>query len=361
MFKKILRRLTSKIASTPPSPSTTIKPAKLPFAPRPRPRFSPRMPMPKAPVPGSDRPKLSLIVIIYNMPDQAEKTLASLAVDYQRNVRTEDYEVLVMENNSGNNLGQERAIKHGSNFRYYLRHETEPTPIHAINFAVQESRADFIGIIIDGARMLTPGVVSYTIAALAIAEQPVICVPGYHLGAKLQQEAMQEGYDETHEQMLLDSIQWPSDGYRLFEISCFSGTSSGGYFKPLSESNCLCMSKQLYAEIGGCDKRFNETGGGQVNLDLYKRASERDNTTLIALIGEGSFHQFHGGITTGQMGEERIDTMRRHFAQYASIRGEAYIPPDKRPILFGAIADSTVPFIMNSANNAFHALQNEAP
>lgn len=354
MLKQLIRRLIFRqqksISHQPPPP------AKLPHAPRPRQRFTPEVAALNHPDNHNVKPKLSLIVVVYNMPDQADKTLASLSASYQRGVGPTDYEVLVMENSSQNNLGEERATRHGTNFHYYLRHETEPTPVHAINYAVEVAKADHIGIIIDGARMLTPGVISFTLAALKIAPEPVICVPGYHLGSKLQQTSMLEGYDQAYEQKLLDSIDWPNDGYRLFEISCFSGTSSGGFFKPVSESNCLCLSKIVYHEIGGCDTRFNETGGGQVNLDLYKRACELDSTTLITLIGEGSFHQFHGGITTGQQGEERIETMKRHFAQYAHIRGEAYIPPAKRPILFGSVADSVLPFVLNSANNAIQAI-----
>ena len=67
------------------------------------------------------------------------------------------------------------------------------------------------------------------------------------------------------------------------------------------------------------DPGFTETGGGQCNLDLHKRAVELPETVLVTLIGEGSFHQFHGGITTGTKGEERLKAMQDHFNQYAAL------------------------------------------
>ena len=50
---------------------------------------------------------------------------------------------------------------------------------------------------IDGARMITPGVVAWTLAALDLHDEPVICVPGYHLGAELQWVAARKGYNEA--------------------------------------------------------------------------------------------------------------------------------------------------------------------
>jgi glycosyltransferase involved in cell wall biosynthesis len=337
-------------------------PHQLPYASKPKHRFSTIIPMASKPSRNiADKPLLTVIVIVYDMPEQADITLQSLEAIYQRQVREEDYEILVVENHSKRLLGEERVLKHGKNFRYLLRHETEPTPIHAVNEGVEKARADYVSIMIDGARMLSPGIINYTLAALRLADEPVICVPGYHLGKKVQQEAMLEGYNEEAEAELLQSINWPEDGYRLFEVSCYSATSRGGYFKPLFESNCLCVSKNVFERIGRCDVRFNETGGGQVNLDLYKQACELKDTTLITLAGEGSFHQFHGGVTTGQKGDFRQDAMRRHFAQYAAIRGGAYIPSDKRNIILGAIHDSAVPFLHDAGMSAMNAIKDFSP
>ena len=161
---------------------------------------------------------------------------------------------------------------------------------------------------------------------------------------------MLEGYDEAMEAELLQSINWPEDGYRLFEICVLSGTSAAGYFKPIGECNCFGMSKTLWKKLGGYDPRFTETGGGQCNLDLYKRAVELPETILVTLIGEGSFHQFHGGITTGTKGEERLKAMQDHFNQYTAIRGESYQPPTKRAVYFGTLPDCALKFVRHGAS-----------
>lgn len=295
-------------------------------------------------------PRVSVIVMVYKMPEQAKKTLFSLSVAYQHGVSENDYEVIVMENPSSRMLGREDAEKWGGNFRYFEYPESLPTPVNAMNFGASQARGRMITVMIDGARMVSPGIINYIIAAERLHANAIVAVPGYHLGEKVQQEAMLEGYDEAYEQTLLDKIHWPNDGYRLFEICCLSGTSAGGYFKPLGESNVLAIPRPIWEKLGGYDPGFTETGGGQCNLDLHKRAVELPETVLVTLVGEGSFHQFHGGITTGTKGEERLKAMQDHFNQYAALRGQAYTPPLKRSIFLGALPDCALRFARHSAS-----------
>ena len=297
----------------------------------------------------TERPVLSLVVIVYDMPEQAKKTLYSFSAKYQIGVKESDYEVIVVENESKNTLSKHDVEQFGSNFSYHLRAETEPTPVHAINFGASLAKGAMIGIAIDGARMATPGLVSYVLAARRLSANAIVAVPGYHLGRQIQQEAVQKGYNTVEEQKLLASIFWPQDGYRLFDIAVLSATSAGGYFKPAGESNCFCMSRELWEKVGGCDPRFNATGGGQVNLDLYKRVVELPETILIVLPGEGTFHQLHGGVTTALVREKRKAVMDAHFTQYTEIRGEPYSPPKKRAIYLGAFPDNAMKLVQHSA------------
>ena len=41
-------------------------------------------------------------------------------------------------------------------------------------------------------------------------------------------------------------------------------------------------------------------GGGYANLELYERLGSSPDVTVCTIIGEGSFHQVHGGTTTNQ-------------------------------------------------------------
>ena len=329
---------------------------KLPNAPIPVDRFDPEVAVPGG-YTDAPRPMVSFVVIVYKMPDQAEKTLLSLSTRYQRGVTEADYEVIVVENSSDSVLGEARACQFGNNVRYFYREETQPTPVPAVNFGAEKAIGTHISIMVDGARMLSPSVVSYMLAATRMHPHTLIAIPGYHLGPTLQQRSMLEGYCQEVEVELLASIDWPSDGYRLFEISCLSGTSCGGDFKPIGGSNCLSVPSDIWDRLGGFDPDFTETGGGQVNLDFYKRAVELPDTLLVILMGEGSFHQFHGGITTGTKGEERIKAMDDHFNQYAALRGNPYKSPTQRPVYLGSLPDSAMKFMHHGTTQAMLVLE----
>lgn len=299
------------------------------------------------------QPKLSIVLIVYRMPEQAKKTLYSLSLAYQQEVNADDYEVIVIENSSPEIMGDEYLKQLDGNFRYFYREETVPTPLPAISYGADRSVGQFISIMIDGARMATPGLIKDIIAATSVCKLPVIAAPGYHIGDQLQQQASEAGYDRVKEQELLDSIAWPSDGYRLFEISCFSGSCRAGFFLPNSESNCLTVSKQVWEALGGIEQGFTTPGGGLANLDLYKRACELPGATLITLASEGTFHQFHGGATTGgKRGKEREELMQAQLDQYISLRGAPFTQPDINPLVFGQFHTSSYPFIEQSIETA---------
>jgi hypothetical protein len=59
-----------------------------------------------------------VVVVVYRMADQAERTLRSLGIGYQLDVAERDYEILVVENRSDRLLGEERARACGANVRY---------------------------------------------------------------------------------------------------------------------------------------------------------------------------------------------------------------------------------------------------
>ena len=294
------------------------------------------------------KPYLSIVVIVYKMPDQAEKTLLSLSPAYQHGAKEKDYEVIVVENSSDRLLGEERATRHAGNVRYFCREETERTPVHAINFGASKARGTHLAIMIDGARMITPGVVRNTLKIFRMTPKAAVSTPGYHIGRKLQQVAVNEGYDETEETRLLESIRWPEDGYRLFDIAVLSGSCQGGFFKANSESNFIAMSMRRWEKLGGMNSRYNDFGGGNANLDLYKRLLGTPGIPYYLLFGEGSFHQFHGGVTTGTRSEERERVYKQLIEQDIAIRGHDRAAPNVRPILFGEAHPPVYRFIQQS-------------
>ena len=101
-------------------------------------------------------PRLSVIVVVFDMPRQAMNTLSSLSADYQHGVTGDEYEVIVVENESANMLDSQAVVSLGDNIRYFRRAEAGVSPVPALQFGVSQARGRQLGIIIDGAQMASP-------------------------------------------------------------------------------------------------------------------------------------------------------------------------------------------------------------
>ena len=105
---------------------------------------------------------------------------------------------------------------------------------------------------IDGAHVLTPGVLSFGMKALSTYAPAVVATQQWYVGPGQQGDAQQAGYDQRVEDRLFDAIDWPVDGYRLFEIGHFIGERD--WFDGIVESNCLFVPRKLLEQLGGFDE-----------------------------------------------------------------------------------------------------------
>ena len=158
-------------------------------------------------------------------------------------------------------------------------------------------------------------------------------------------ESVHEGYNQEQEDRLLDQARWTEDGYRLFDISVFAGSSAGGWFKPMGESNAIFMRKALWDELGGFDELFQSPGGGYVNLDTLSRAVALPGVTAVTLLGEGTFHQVHGGVATNATHNVH-DAFQ---AEYMNIRGRPFQAPVYQSLYVGSVPLNVLPSIGDSA------------
>ena len=161
---------------------------------------------------------------------------------------------------------------------------------------------------------------------------------------------MDAGYDESREDRLLADIDWPSDGYRLFEISALDVSSVDGWFGgSLSPTHCSCDARcgmSFRASI----ERYDMPGGGFLNLDLLRRALELREAEFVVLLGEGTFHQLHGGIATNAAFEELTERLTAWSRQYQDIRGEGwtvFVPPSRT--LFGVLPSAAMLHFLRAA------------
>jgi glycosyltransferase involved in cell wall biosynthesis len=120
------------------------------------------------------KPQVSVIVVVYNIPREAPRTLYSLSAEYQRDIAADDYEVIVVDN--GSNPPFDAGILEGlaGNFRLIRLDPAPPSPAHAINVGLAAARGDTIGVMIDGARMVTPGLLHFARAGVALYPRAVV-------------------------------------------------------------------------------------------------------------------------------------------------------------------------------------------
>lgn len=267
---------------------------------------------------------LSVIVVVYDMAREIPRTLQSLTRTYQENCDDLSYEVLVIDNGSPEPVDESVVTGFGPEFKYHRLENPPPSPAYALNYGAKHAQGETLCLMIDGAHMVTPGAFYKAMGARRALTNAVVMLRYFYTGPGQQNETILEGYDKAQEDELLRQIDWPNDGYRLFEIGSplvykqFPVVT--WFYKPL-ESNCLFLSAQHFQNIGGVDERFDIPGGGFVNLDLFKRACDTDDATPVMVIGEGSFHQLHGGTTTNVDPETQDKMVETYKQQYREIHG----------------------------------------
>ena len=274
---------------------------------------------------------LSVVVVFYDMRREAARTLHSLSHAYQEGIADLDYEVVVVENGShaDQHLGREFVESFGPEFRYVdLGEEATPSPTGALNRGVAVARGRAFAFMIDGAHLLTPGVLRFGMAGLRTYDQAVVATQQWYVGPGQQPLMVDQGYDQPAEDELFDRIAWPEDGYRLFEISHFIGDRD--WFDGVLESNCLFVGRKLLEQVGAFDDSFSMPGGGYANLELWERLAAAPDATMVSILGEGSFHQLHGGTTTNDPGQvDRRTKIFSYGAHYQELRGRPMRGPAK--------------------------------
>jgi cephalosporin hydroxylase len=269
---------------------------------------------------------LSIVVVFYNMKREAARTLHSLSRAYQQGVADLDYEVVVVENGSAadQKLGEEFVRSFGAEFRYLdLDKDATPTPADALNRGLGIAAGNAIAFMIDGAHVLTPSVLRFGMAGLATYEPAIVVTQQWYVGPGQQPDAMNAGYDQAYEDELFREIEWPLDGYRLFDIGHFIGDRD--WFDGLWESNCIFVPRKLLEQYGAFDESFSMPGGGYANLELYERLGATPDVNVVTILGEGSFHQVHGGTTTNRADpDERRATITGYADHFAELRGRHF-------------------------------------
>ncbi len=276
---------------------------------------------------------LTVVVNFYNMQREAARTLTSLSSHYQTGSEALDYEVLCVDNGSNPPLEAAWIESFGPQFRLIRPSRQLSSPCVALNEAALMARGQYLAIMIDGAHVLTPGVFREALQAWREDPDAVVALRQWFVGGD-QRWLTLVGYTREQEDQLFERIRWPLNGYDLFRIGSPMSDNPEHWFDGITETNCLMLPTALYDRIGGFDEGFDQAGGGFANLDLWRRASTSAEGPLVALIGEASLHQFHGGTTTNVDDLEKDLRVRSYANAYRTLRGGDFVRVERSSLTF---------------------------
>jgi glycosyltransferase involved in cell wall biosynthesis len=242
---------------------------------------------------------LSLIVIGFNMRRELPRTIRSLSPSMQRGMAGTQYELIVIDNGSTQPFDPDECRRWMPKASVHRMAEPTPSPVPAINRGLQLATGKLVGVFIDGARMASPGLLAAALGASRLHPRPVIGTHSFHLGPTIQMKSRHTPYDSTIEDALLARSGWEEDGYRLFDISTFASTGARDWFALPYETNSLFLTAEHWRRLGGYDSRYTEPGGWVSNCEMWMRACSDPGALVLMLLGEATFHQTHGGATTG--------------------------------------------------------------
>lgn len=290
-------------------------------------------------------PRLSIIVVGFDMRRELPRTVASLSPPYQQGVAPGEVEIIVADNGSTDPVSRDWFAPDAP-VSVIRVDDGGASPCRAVNRAVARARAPLVAVCIDGARMASPGLVALALDAARIHPEAYIATLGFHLGPKVQQISTTEGYDRAVEDALLADIAWPADGYRLFEICALGESYRDGVLTAPPETTFFVMSRPRFDALGGFNEEFRQIGGGFANYDFHERAVAA--APLVMLVGEGTFHQLHYGATTREGGVRRRAPQGEgslgdaFLREYHQVVGRPYQRSFPTPLLYGRLTHPAV-------------------
>lgn len=242
--------------------------------------------------------RLSIIVICFNMARELPRTIRTLSPSMQRGIAADDYEAIVIDNGSTRPFAPEECRQWIPGLAIHSMPDPSPSPVNAINYGLSLARGDLVGVFIDGARMASPGLLATALLAAKLHPRPVIGTQSFHLGPTVQTRSRHTPYDQPTEDRLLAGNGWQEDAYSLFDISTFASTMARSWFDLPAETNALFLTAAHWRELGGYDPAYTEPGGWVASCEMWQRACASPGSQVVMLLGEATFHQTHGGVTT---------------------------------------------------------------
>jgi hypothetical protein len=304
-------------------------------------------------------PFLSIIVNFHNMRREAARTLLTLSRPYQQRIADLSYEVIAIDNGSTEPLAPAFVRSFGPEFRHEFFATTSHSPVAALNHGASLARAPHLMMVIDGAHLLSPGILAYTAAAFRAMQNAFVATLPLHLGPGLQNVTSTQGYNQAAEDAMLARLDWQRDGYELFRIAGSTSDGSMGWFGALFESNCFALPTAAFHRLEGFHPGFASRGGGLANLDFFRNAVESPDLAYTLLFGEATFHQYHGGVTTNVA--PQIHPWEAFHHEYVGLRNKPYARPTRMPTFLGSLPPQAFDWAEQSLKIALPWRKQHAP
>lgn len=283
---------------------------------------------------------LSVVVNFYNNRREARNTLHSLTRAYQLEAQDIPYEVIALDNGSTQPLSDAEVRAFGPEFRYRFVPTQSVSPVEAINEACRGATGEQLLVMIDGAHIVTPRVFHLVREAFRRFPSPFVATVPFYLGPTKQNLSVQAGYNQQVEDELLQASGWKENGYQLYAVSASFADESGGWYGQLFESCCFAIRKSDFLALGGFDERFQTRGGGLTNLDIFQRALIRQDLNYVVFLGEGTFHQVHGGVSTSAPMEQH--PWKEFHQEFIRIRGHPFMRVPRKPFFLGEVPKEAI-------------------
>ncbi len=283
---------------------------------------------PHPPSPHSRIPRLSVVIIAYNMAREIPRTLRSFSPAMQHGITAGDYEVILVDNGSTRPFDEGLVRQIMPNLRVHYMDEASPSPVKAINQGLAWPGAIWSAFASTARAMASPGLLANALLAARLHDRPVIGTLAFHLGPEgpdgQRAERLQSGAGRrTAAQCRLADRRLPP--FRHFG---FRRLVEGRLFVTPTETNALFLRAGHWRALGGYDEGFATPGGGLANLDMWKRACEDPAGKVFMLLGEATFHQVHGGVATNAAPIRRMTPFARSISRCA---GRASSAPGRKP------------------------------
>ena len=285
---------------------------------------SPTEPRSRRPAP-TDAIDLSVVVVFYDMAREAARTLHSLSRSYQEGIDDLD----VRGDRRRQRLASRAAARRRRSWRASVRSSASstcattrcPSPTHALNRAVELARGRAFAFMIDGAHLLTPGVLRFGMAGLRTYDNAVVATQQWYVGPG---PAAADGGPRLRPGLRGRAVP----AHRVARRRLPAVRDQPLHRRPrlvrrrAREQLPLRRPRRCCEQVGAFDDSFSMPGGGYANLDLWERLARRPDATMVTILGEGSFHQLHGGTTTND--PEHVDRRTKIFSygeHYRDLRG----------------------------------------